>query len=84
MTVGDNTVQAEAFGSSFKILEKTSVEVVKKIAINLSRNPDRAWDNTSNIATAAPSRNPKTALSRLSEVIIFYHTGKKLYFGKVV
>ena len=48
------------------------------------KNPGRALEINSNIATAAASRSPKAALSSLSEVINFYHTGKGLYLGKVV
>ena len=39
------------------------------------RNPSRALDITTNIATAAANKNPKTALSTLLQVISFYHTG---------
>ena len=42
----------------------------------------RALEIISKNATAAAYRSPKAAFSRLSEVIIFYHTGKGLYLGK--
>ena len=36
------------------------------------------------IGSTAKSRNPKAALSSFPDVILFYHTGKRLYLGKSV
>ena len=58
--------------------------VSKKMAKNVLKNPGRALENTTNIATAAPSRNLKAFLSTLPELITFYITGKSLYLGKFV
>ena len=84
MTVSDHTIKAEGLGSFFKNLGKISAKAGKKLATNALRNPARFLDIGANVATAAASRNPKTALSTLIEVIIFYHTGKCLYLGKFV
>ena len=84
MIVSDNTIQAEGLGSFFKNLGRFSAKAVKKLATNVLKNPGRALELTSNIATAAATKNPKAALSSLPEVINFYHTGKGLYLGKFV
>ena len=56
----------------------------KKMATNVLSNPGRALDLTAKIAAAAASRNSKQVLSTLPELITFYNTGKRLYFGKFV
>ena len=84
MTVSDNTIKAEGLGSFFKNLGKISARAGRKLATNVLKNPGRALEITSNIATAAATKNPKAALSTLPEVINFYHTGKGLYLGKFV
>ena len=84
MIVSDNTIQAEGLASFFKNLGKISAKAGKKLATNVLKNPGRALEITSNIATAAASKSPKAALSSLPEVINFYHTGKGLYLGKFV
>ena len=78
MIVSDNTIQAERLGSFFKNLGRISAKAGKKLATNVLKNPGRALEITSNIATAAATKNPKAALSSLPEVINFYHTGKGL------
>ena len=82
MTVSDNTIKAEGLGSFFKNLGKISAKAGKKLATNVLKNPGRALEITSNIATAAATKSPKAALSTLPEVINFYHTGKSLYLPK--
>ena len=84
MIVSDNTIKAEGLGSVFKNLGKISAKAGKKLATNVLKNPGRALEITSNIATAAATKSPKAALSTLPEVISFYHTGKGLYLGKFV
>ena len=84
MIVSDNTIKAEGLGSFFKNLGKISSKAGKKLATNVLKNPGRAPEIGANIATAAATKSPKTALSTLPEVINFYHTGKGLYLGKFV
>ena len=76
MTVSDYTIKAEGLGSFFKNFGKVSAKAGKKLATNVLKNPGRALEITSNIATAAATKSPKAALSTLPEVINFYHTGK--------
>ena len=68
----------------FKILGKISAKAGKKLETNALKNAARFLEIGANVATAATSRNPKAALSTLSEVINFYRTGKGLYLGKFV
>ena len=84
MIVSDNTIQAEGLGDFFKNLGKVSSKAAKKVATNALKNPSRFLEIGANVATAAVTKNPKAALSALSEVINFYHTGKGLYLGKFV
>ena len=84
MTVSESTKQAEGLGSFFKILGRISAKAVEKLATNVLKNPGRALEITSNIATAAATKSPNAALSSLPEVINFYHTGKGSYLGKLV
>ena len=78
------TIQAEGLGDFFKNLGKVSSKAAKKVATNALKNPSRFLEIGANVATAAVTKNPKAALSALSEVINFYHTGKGLYLGKFV
>ena len=84
MIVSDNTIQAEGLGDFFGNLGKKGLNVSKKMAKNVLKNPSRALDITTNIATAAASRNPKNVMSTLPELITFHNTGKGLYLGKFV
>ena len=84
MTVSDDTIKVEGLGSFFKNLGRISAKAGKKLATNVLKNPGRALEITSNIATGAATRSPKAALSSLPEVINFYHTGRGLYLGKIV
>ena len=84
MIVSDNVIQAEGLGDFFKNLGKKGLNVSKKLAKNVLKNPSRVLDITTNIATAAASRNPKNVMSTLPELITFYNTGKGLYLGKFV
>ena len=43
------------------------------MARNVLNNPERASDNTENVANAVASGNPEAALSILLEVINSYH-----------
>ena len=84
MYLSDNTIQGGSLGSFFKKLGKMSAKAGKKIAKIVLKNPGRALEFTSNIATAAATKSPKSALSSLPDVIIFYHTGRGLNLGKFV
>ena len=82
MIVSDNTIQAEGLGDFFKKLGKKGINVSKKMAKNVLKNPGRALEIGANVGTAFASRNPKAALTSLPEVINFYHTGKGLYLPR--
>ena len=82
MIVSDNVIQAEGLGDFFKYLGKKGLNVSKKMAKNVLKNPGRALEIGANVGTAFASRNPKAALSTLPEVINFYHTGKRLYLPR--
>ena len=84
MIVSDNVIQAGGLGGFFKNLGKKGLNISKKMAKNVIKNPSRALDTTANIATAAASRNPKNVMSTLQELITFYNTGKGLYLVKFV
>ena len=66
----------------FKNLGKKGLNVSKKMAKNVLKNPGRALEIGANVGTAFASRNPKAALTSLPEVINFYHTGKGLYLPR--
>ena len=80
--ISDNTIQAEGLGDFFKNLGKKGLNVSKKMAKNVLKNPGRALEIGANVGTAFASRNPKAALTSLPEVINFYHTGKGLYLPR--
>ena len=84
MIVSDNTIKAEEQGSFLKKnLGKISAKAGKKLATNVRKNPDRALNNTANIATAAASRNLKQLYQHYLKFSNFT-TGKGLYLGKIV
>ena len=82
MIVSDNVIQAEGLSDFFKNLGKKGLNVSKKMAKNVIKNPGRALEIGANVSTAFASRNPKAALTSLPEVINFYHTGKGLYLPR--
>ena len=84
MIVSGNTIKAEGLGDFFKNLGKKGINVSKKMAKNVLRNPGRALESGANVGSAFATRSPKAALSSLPEVINFYLTGKRLYLGKIV
>ena len=71
MTVSDNTIQAKGLRSFFKKVGRYSAKAGIIIATNVLKNPGRALEVTSNLATTAAIKNPKAALSPNSEVITF-------------
>ena len=84
MTVGDNTIQVEALVDFFKNLGKKGLNLSKMIAKASIKDPRPALEIGANVCSGLASRSPKAALSSLTEVINFYHTGKGLYLGKFV
>ena len=84
MNVSNNTIQSEGRGDFFKKLGKRGLNVTKKMAKNVLKNPGRALEITANVGTAFAYRSPKAASSSLSESTNFYHTGKRIYLGKIV
>ena len=84
ITVCDNTKQVEGLGEFFKNVGKKGLNVPKRIAKIVLKNPGRALEIRANVGTAFASRSPKADLSRLPEDINFYHTGRGFYRGKFV
>ena len=84
MLENKNIKESEGLGDLFKTLGKKGLNVSKKMAKNVLKNPGHDLDITANIATAATSKNPKNVMSTLPELISFYNTGKRLYLGKFV
>ena len=71
MTVSDNTIQVEGLSDFFKNLRIKGLNVSKKMARDVLKNPGKALKNGANVGTAFTSRSPKAALSSLPEVINF-------------
>ena len=67
-----------------RLLSIKGLDVSEKLAGIILKNRGRALDIRANIGTAFASPSSKAALSRMTEVINFDHTGKGLYFGKFV
>ena len=61
MTGSDDTIQAEGLSEFSKYLDRIGLNVSKRIARNVLKNPGRALVIFANIASAAASRNPKAA-----------------------
>ena len=76
MTVSDNTKIGEGLQDFSKEPSKKRPNISKEMAKNVLENPTRALDFTVNVATAAASRNPKSVMSTLLEVITFCNTGE--------
>ena len=73
MIVSDNTIQAEDLRDFFRKLAKKGLNVSKKMAKNVIKNPRKALDFTANNTTAAASRNPENVMSTQLELISFIH-----------
>ena len=84
MFVRSSTIEAESLGEFFRSLCKNGLSVSKKIVKRVLKIPTRALDETANIDTAAPNRNPKKVLPTLTEVINFSYTGGVFYLSKFV
>ena len=83
MNVSDNVIKAKGLSDFFKNLGKKGL-TYQNMAKNVLSNPGRALDLTAKIATAVATKSPIAAISKLPEVINFYHTGKGLHLGKFV
>ena len=59
MAVSNYTIIAEGLSDFVKALSKKGLNVSKKLSKNVLSNPTRALYFTTNIATAAATRNPK-------------------------
>ena len=59
ITVSVDTIKVESQCDFFRNLGKKGLNVSKKMAKNVLRNPGRALDLTAKIATAAVSKNSK-------------------------
>ena len=77
MTVSDNSIVIENSGDFFKNLGKKGLDISKKMARVVLKNPGRALETGANVGSAFGSRSPKSALTSLPEVVNFDHTGKK-------
>ena len=84
LTVSNNTIATEGLGDFFKNLGKKGLNVSKKVARNVLKNPGGALEIGANVGTAFASRSPKAALSSLPEMANFYYAGKRLYLGNFV
>ena len=84
MTVCDSLILAERLSDFFRNLDTKGFNVSKNMARNVLKKPERNLENGSNVGTAFASRKTKAALSSLAEMIILYHTRKRLYLGKNV
>ena len=84
LVVSDNKVGAEVWGDFFNNLSDSSVEVGEKLAKNVIKKPGRALEKGANVSSAFASRSPIAGVSSLPEVIKFHHTGKRLYFKKMI
>ena len=73
MTNSVNILVAEGLGDVFENLGEKGLNISEKLAIDVLKNPGRALDTTAKTAIAAASRNPKSDLLTLPEMITFYH-----------
>ena len=84
MIVCDNPTATEALSNLFKTLGRISAKVGKRLATNVLENPAGALGTGAKNGSADASKNLKANLSSVPDVKPFYHTGKRVYFGKVV
>ena len=84
MTVSDNILKADWLGSFTKNLGKISAKAGKKLATKVFKNPARALEIGATVITSAASRNPKSVLSTLPEVINFYHKRRGVYLRQFI
>ena len=78
MIVNDNTIEVEGLGDFFKNVGKKGLNVSKKLAEIVLRNPGRGLEIGANFGTAFAFWSPKEAFPSLPQVIKCYHTGKNL------
>ena len=75
MNVSDNTMVAEGVRDFFKNLGRKRTQCIN----NDGKNPRRALEIGAIVGSAFASPSPKAAVSSLSEIMNFCHTGKGLY-----
>ena len=84
MIVCDNPTATEGLSNLFKTLGRFSAKVGKRLATNVIENPAGALETGAKNGCADASKILKAKLSSVPDVEPFYHTGKRVYFGKVV
>ena len=82
--VDDNTIQAKGLSNVFERCRKLSTKAVKKLLTKVIKNPGRTIEIRKKNGSAATFKNPKEALSTISFLKKFFHTGKRLYIGILV
>ena len=82
MTVTDNTIVPQGLGDFFKPFGKKDLKY-QRDGKNVLRKPGRVLEIGAYVGTAFASPSPEAALSSLTEVINFCHTGKRLNLGKL-
>ena len=80
----DNMIQAKGLVDFSKNLGKKRLDISKNMTKNVIKNLGWALEIGAFLGTVFASRSPEAASSSLPEVIIFYHTGKRLCLGKSV
>ena len=70
-TVSDNTIVAESLGDFNKNLFKKGLNVSKKMAKNVLKNPVRVLEIAAKVSSAFASRRLKSVLSSQPEVMTF-------------
>ena len=75
MTVDDNTIKAEGLGNVFKNTTNTSPKETEKIDTNDLTTPGRASESIAKYGSAAVTKNAEVALSKIPDVVSFFHTG---------
>ena len=80
----DSTIADDRLGKIFCNLGRRTAKACKELATNITRNHGRALEIGAKLGTAAVSKNPNAALSTITLVINFYHTGEWLYSEKIV
>ena len=76
--------QPEVWASLFLKKERSSVEVSKKLATNVKKNPARALKSGAETTSASLFKSLKTVLSSVPILLKFPHAGEGLYFEKFV
>ena len=70
MIVSDSTIQAEGLGIFFKNVGRIYAKPAKNIATKVLKNPGRALEFTSNIATVAATKTSKAVCHHYLKCLI--------------